>query len=238
MIDLSIIVPALRPGHDFLRCIASIRACLAGKIGYEIICVVPDVSPFDAIKGDDISILKETCPGIYQAMNQGVHAASGRYLYFTGQDDILLPTAADAVIGGRKIGADLIVSDVYWGGRGIFKNGATRHWLVWRNWCHQGVIYDRKQFVEQVAEFPARFKVQADHYANIVFCARTGLKITKHPECISWYASTGFSNQSRDAAFRQEFPAIVREHFGVATYLVVVLRRAALSIRKRGGSWK
>ena len=138
------------------------------------------------------------------------------------------------MISGKKNGAELIISDVYWGGRGIFKNGRMRQWLVWRNWCHQGVIYDRNQFVEQVIEFPVRFKVQADHYANIVFSAQAGLIVAKHPECIAWYASMGFSNENRDSEFRKEFPDIVRRHFGLMTYLVVLLRRAALGIVKRG----
>ena len=96
MLDVSVILPALHPDNDYLRCLSSIRAALAGHVAYEIICVVRDDKEFIGLKSPDMHIFKENASGIYGAMNQGLQNTTGRYLYFVGQDDILLPAAARA----------------------------------------------------------------------------------------------------------------------------------------------
>src|SRR5690606_15952511 len=100
MIDVSIILPALSINDEYLRCIYSIRAALAGHLKFEIICVVPDTDAFAALESSDLHIIKESGPGIYEAMNTGLSRAVGHYVYFIGQDDVLLPAAADAVSQG------------------------------------------------------------------------------------------------------------------------------------------
>lgn len=227
---LSVILPALHPSEDYLRCVHSIRAALAGRVTYEIISVVRAINEFAGLADEDLTFVQERSPGIYGAMNQGVEEAKGRYLYFVGQDDILLPAAARALIQGKAAEAGIIVADVFWGERSIFKNIPSRKVLVWRNWCHQGLFYERIKFMDVVGEYPVRFKVQADHYANIVFGSSRDLKIFKYEGCIAWYSSDGFSSRSIDTEFREAFPELVRRHFGAANYYIVVARRILLKL--------
>src|SRR5258708_18024118 len=109
-LDLSVILPSLTADADFLRCIHALRAVLVGRIHYEIISVVRDVQPFANLESLDLRIIPEEGPGIYAAMNTGLAHARGTYVYFIGQDDILLPEAIGALNQGIHKRADLILA--------------------------------------------------------------------------------------------------------------------------------
>ncbi|MDG6999713.1 MAG: glycosyltransferase [Nitrososphaerota archaeon] len=227
-VELSVILPALRPDSDYLRCIYSLRAALAGTMPFEIISVVREVEAFSELASSDLRIVPERGTGIYAAMNTGLDYANGIYVYFIGQDDIFLPEAVNALNFGFRLNADVILGDVFWGKCKIFRNSRSPHSLVWKNWCHQGIIYRREIFDKCGLRFPEDFKVQADHYVNIVLATRRDLTIVKYDTCIAWYSSGGFSTTNRDSTFRTRFPSIVRENFGLLSFFVVVLRRALL----------
>lgn len=231
-LDVSIILPALLPNDDFLRCLYSIRAAFKDRISYEVVCVVRNIAEFKDFIASDIKFFREDFPSIYGAMNKGISEASGRYLYFIGQDDILLSSAVVAITQGKSSGADLILADVFWGDVIIFSNSPSPHSLVWRNWCHQGIFYDRLQFIASVREYPVKFKVQADHYANIIFSNISGLKTFKYSGCIAWYSAVGFSSREVDFEFRNAFPQIIFKYFGCIPFLLVVCRRLLLKVLK------
>lgn len=228
--DVSVILPVLNASNDYLRCLYSIRAALAGLTTYEIICVVRDIKEFTGLTGADLHFIQEAAPGIYAAMNLGIQKAAGRYLYFVGQDDLLLPSAAHAIIQGKASNTDIIIADVFWGERRIYRNSPSKKVLVWKNWCHQGLFYDRLKFINAVGAYPSQFEAQADHYANIVFSSISGLKIFKYAGCIAWYSPDGFSSRTLDAEFRSAFPMLVRKHVGVVSFYIVVARRFLLKI--------
>lgn len=228
--DVSIILPALKSNDDYYRCIHSIKSALLGKLRYEIIVVVPGGNDFPEPAEVNVRIVPQHGSGIYAAMNTGVNNATGNYLYFIGQDDFMLEAAAEAIRQGIEQESDLILSDVYWGNDGVFKNYFPRSWLVWRNWCHQGIFYKRERFVNEIGLFPVQYAAQADHYVNIVFSGLPGLKTTKYKGCIAQYSADGFSARNPDMVFREAFPAIILKHFGVLSYLIVVVRRALLSL--------
>ena len=229
-LDVSIILPALEATEDFYRCIYSIRTALLGKLGYEIIVVIPGDIDFPKLADADVRVIRQQGVGIYAAMNTGVNNATGDYLYFIGQDDTMLEAAAEALKQGIEQGSDLILADVYWGKEGVFKNGFPRSWLVWRNWCHQGIFYKRERFVKEIGSFPVQYAAQADHYVNILFSGLPELQTTKFNGCIARYSASGFSTKSPDMVFREAFPGIVLKHFGILSYLMVVSRRLLLSV--------
>lgn len=229
--DLSIILPALRLNDDLIRCVHSIRAALNRKVLYEIIIITPDIHSFTDIRRiDNLQICGENILGIYQAMNSGIRKAKGRYLYFIGQDDILLPSAANAVLQGKANEAELILADVFWGKNRIFKNVMSTKRLAWTNWCHQGIFYNRLRFMREIGEYPVQFKAQADHYVNIIFSSAPLLRLTKYNGCIAWYSADGFSSRSPDLIFRRAFPALVRKHIGSFSAYLVIFRRVLLKI--------
>lgn len=231
-IDLSVILPALTADDDFNRCVYSLRAALSGVVNYEVLCIVPDSGPFKGCLSHDLTIIVERNSGIYSAMNQGIELAVGRYLYFIGQDDILLPSAAVAVKAGVEQSANLILADVFFGKNEVFRNTRSRNSLVWRNWCHQGIFYDRVLFLASVNRYPLQYRTQADHFANIVFSSLKNVNSIKFKSCVAWYSASGLSSRSLDAEFRRSFPGLVLEHFGPFSFAIVVFRRWLLSISR------
>lgn len=231
-ITVSVILPSLLPDERYRRCLYSIRAALSGRTSYEIICVVANRDVFAEYESEDTTIIQEEEVGIYNAMNLGLAMSAGTYVYFIGQDDILLPASADALIEGQKYNADLILADVFWGRDSIFRNHPRRWHLIWRNWCHQGLFYNRLRFLEIVREFPVHFTAQADHYANIVFTRRRGVTTYSYPGCIAWYSSCGFSSRHPDFVFRRQFPRLIYDNFGFISFVIVALRRALLVLTR------
>jgi glycosyltransferase involved in cell wall biosynthesis len=228
--SLSVIVPALKMDEFFSRCIASIRAAFEKKVDYEVVVVSPDIEQFASALEPGVNLVKDAGRGIYSAMNQGIQNSQGDFIYFVGQDDVVLPPAAEMVLSGKRKGADLVLADVYWGGQGIFRNPANPGFLVWRNWCHQGVAYRRTFFTENLGVFPLEFEAQSDHFANIILATVPGVRIEKSPSCAAWYSGDGYSSRSPDLAFRRAFPGLVLKRFGVFQYSLVVIRRAFLRL--------
>jgi glycosyltransferase involved in cell wall biosynthesis len=233
MLDVSIILPTLSANNEYFRCLYSIRAAFLGRLEYEIICIVRNIHEFSGVEDLDLRIIQEDESGIYGAMNTGLKKATGNYIYFIGQDDILLPSAATAIFQGMENCSDIILADVFWGKGQVYKNRSSRSMLVWKNWCHQGIFYKRLKFQDAVNKYPVRFKVQADHYINIVVSGLPGLKLTKYCGCVAWYSSDGFSSQSVDLEFRNDFPAVIHKHFGYISWFTVVVRRMLLKIIRK-----
>jgi len=232
-LDLSVILPTLNADADYLRCIYALRAVLAGRFHYEIISVVRDVKTFSDLESSDLRIIPEERPGIYAAMNTGLNHAKGTYVYFIGQDDILLPEAIDALNRGIQKRTDLILANVFYGKGRVYKNRPSPRWLIWRNWCHQGIIYRRELLRETGMHFPEAFKTQADHYVNIVLTAGHGATIVKHNGCIAWYSASGASCKIVDSAFRVRFRSLIREYFGFPSFATVVFRFSLMDIVRR-----
>jgi hypothetical protein len=232
-LDLSVILPSLTADAEFLRCIYALRAVLAGRVHYEIISVVRDVGSFANLESLDLRIVSEEGPGIYAAMNTGLAQATGTYVYFIGQDDILLPEAIGALNRGIRKHADLILADVFYGKGRVYKNRPSPRWLIWRNWCHQGIIYRRELLRETGIRFPEAFETQADHYVNIVLAAGHGATIVKHDGCIAWYSASGSSSRVADSVFRLRFPSLVRQYFGFSSFATVVFRFTLANMVRR-----
>jgi hypothetical protein len=230
-IDISIILPASKLNDDLIRCVYSIKTALEGKLIYEILIITPYGNDIvNILTMDNIFFKIEGVPGIYQAMNMGINDARGTYLYFMGQDDILLPSVVEAIILGNNTNADLIIADVFWGKNKIYKNISSRKFLVWKNWCQQGILYRRLRFMKEIGQYPVQYKSQADHYVNIVFSSTPFIKIARYNGCIAWYSADGFSTRSLDLVFREIFPDIVRTHIGFSSYCFVIIRRALLRL--------
>jgi glycosyltransferase involved in cell wall biosynthesis len=232
-LDLSIILPALTADAEYMRCICAVQAALDGRISYEIVSVVRDIETFATLASSNLRILLEERPGIYAAMNTGLDHAKGTYVYFIGQDDILLPDVIDALARGLQKHADLILANVFWGKGRIYENHPWPRWLIWRNWCHQGIIYRRELFWKAGLRFPEEFKTQADHYANIVLTAGHGTTIVKYDGCFAWYSASGLSCRIADSAFRGRFPSLIREYFGFPSFAFVVLRFSLANMVRR-----
>lgn len=194
----------------------------------EIVVVVPpEVVNRACSLLDTVNVIAETRPSIYGAMNDGVSASTGKYLYFLGKDDILLPAFLGAMSLLRQGEPSAVFCDVYWGDRGLYSGSPSRWKVLARNFSHQGIIYSREVF-RRHGPFSRRMRVQADHLLNIKllwdreFSARVRYACTP----VAWYSGSGFSTTTNDPVFWRLYPLVMRRYVGVwAACLLISYRK-------------
>jgi glycosyltransferase involved in cell wall biosynthesis len=225
---LTVVVPALHVDAELRRCLDSIRLALPGAAECEIVLVVPArLVECARERFPDARVVAESRPSVYAAMNDGVAASTGRYLYFLGQDDVLLPVAAEALQVLVTERPYVLFADVYWGADGV-RRGRTSRWRVlFMNVCQQGIVYSRDAVLAN-GPYLRRLRVQADHLLNIrVLWDPAALGRVRYlPRPLAWYAATGLSFRTRDTVFHRVHAAIIRRHLGpVAACLWRLYRR-------------
>jgi glycosyltransferase involved in cell wall biosynthesis len=214
---LTVIVPALKVDAELRRCLASVRLVLPDATACEIVLIVP-ARHLATAEGDlaDVVVVAETRPSVYAAMNDGVRASTGMFLYFLGKDDIVLPPMREAVSILESATPTALFCDVYWGGEGVHRGRPSKWKILFRNVCHQGIIYSREAVLKH-GPYLRKMRVQADHLLNIKLLWDTGsggkIRYLKRP--VAWYASTGYSSAARDTLFYRLHPTIIRRYLGV-----------------------
>lgn len=226
---LSVIIPALDIDLELERCIGSVRLAFGETDDrVEIVLVAP---------GSRIGLAKErlqgvaqfvaeTRRGIYGAMNDGIRASTGRYLYFLGKDDIVLAPFSKVMDQLSENGGSAAFFDVYWGAQGIYSGKPSKWRLLTRNLCHQGIVYSR-EVIDKHGPYLSRMKVQADHLLNIrlLWDAQFAATVRYMPGARVWYASEGFSSVARDPVFWRLYPVILKRYVSpIASALLVISR--------------
>lgn len=231
---VSIIIPAVRVDYELRRCIDSIR--ILDCFNYcEIVLVVPSICLLDArVMFPNEIIIEESFSNIYGAMNDGVTASSGRYLYFLGKDDIVLPTFCEALDILIKKMPDVLFCDVYWGGGGKYSGRPSRLKVLGKNLCHQGIIYSR-DVMSKYGPYIRRMRVQADQFINIkiLWDRSSNNNIIYLNKPLAWYSGVGFSSRTRDPLFWKLHPLILKKYVGVWAACLLKAYRVSVFFRNR-----
>lgn len=213
---LSVIVPALVVDLELRRCLDSVRLALPDSRQCEIVLVLPASYLSAGLEAfPRVRVVAESRPSVYAAMNDGVTASTGRYLYFLGKDDILLPSVRDVVRLLILEAPSVVFADVYWGAKGVRSTHSSRWGILLRNVCHQGIVYSREAVVRH-GPYVRRFRVRADQLLNIRVLwdplLRARARRVRLP--LAWYAATGLSLAVPDRSFYRAQAAIIRRYLG------------------------
>ncbi len=148
-------------------------------------------------------------------MNDGARLSSGKYLYFLGKDDVVLPALSRATASLNREHPFALFGDVYWGSQGTFRGDPSRIRVLTRNVCHQGIIYSRQAFIRH-GPYLRRMRVQADHLLNIkiLWDRHDGSRVRHFDEPLAWYSGDGFSMVHRDPVFWRLYPTVMRRFVG------------------------
>lgn len=145
--------------------------------------------------------------GIYDAMNRGIDAASGEYLYFMGADDRLHSAKAlDVITQNTK--AKVLLAGV--------RQSEPRHpkvpewytpkWsgeLLLRNCVHhQGALYHRSVFKNY--RYPVNFSILADYHLNLKLWLE-GVSVDHHDVHLATCGSEGVSKKFTASLYREEW---------------------------------
>lgn len=167
--------------------------------------------------------------GIYDALNKGIARATGKWLYFLGADDRLLPGFSELAIKMKDAACVYYGNSVEWyEGREEppFKliNGPFSNYKL-AKYCmnHQSIIYPSAVFMKY--RYNLKYKVFADYALNIRLWADKDFRKVYFPINIVSYNLNGFSHQNTDIIFEQDKPKLIRENMGLITYLRVLLKK-------------
>ncbi len=159
---------------------------------------------------ENLSFYSERDAGVYDAMNRGIERARGRYLYFLGAGDALLPDALAAMAphlpddDGSFVYGDVRLSDgTIWGGR----MGAQR--LRKRNICHQAVFYGREVF-ERLGSYDLRYPILSDYAFNLRCFADADIAKIYADVTVATFEGGGLSASHYDEMFVADRLKLVR----------------------------
>lgn len=230
-IRVSIIIATYNAGKLLPACLEAIAAQQVP--GLEI--VIADGGSTDntldilkAFKDAPLRWVSEKDKGIYDALNKGTQLAAGKWVYFMGADDRLLP-------GFKELVAKLEDENmVYYGNtEAIFGDTKPAYDLIigefspWRlaKYCmnHQQIIYPAKVFKKY--QYDLQYKVYADYALNLKVWGDHSFPKKFYPIIITGYFMGGFSSLSDDKLFKKDKPRLIRESMGFAMYLRFLFKR-------------
>lgn len=176
--------------------------------------------------------VSEPDKGIYDAMNKGIAAAKGDYIYFIGADDTLLNdlilSEATKYIGDKR---DIVFyGDVILQPSGIKYAGNFSKWdLIRRNICHQAIFYP----TEILKKYPYNllYKTYSDYYENILLWGMN-IKFAYIPISVCNFL-VGGSSINGDKYFFNDRGFIVRKYLRIDGYLYYVFRVKLYDIIRR-----
>lgn len=117
--EISIIIPTFRPGKYIEDCLESINNQVLSKQEYEVIIILNgDINPFQRYLKELISKYSFQCvliaterPGVSNARNIGLSKASGNYICFIDDDDLISPTYLKGLLSKASTNS-IVVSNV------------------------------------------------------------------------------------------------------------------------------
>jgi hypothetical protein len=165
--------------------------------------------------------ISEPDKGIYDAMNKGIKQINGRWVYFLGADDELLPAFSEMV---AELSDDRAV---YYGSvltRGLEPLGpVSDYYLAKHGIIQQSIIYPHIVFEKH--SYNLKYKSSADFALNMTCFGDKDLHFEYKDYVIAKFAHTGVSGQSRDMVFEKDKPSLILKNFGFKLWLRFMLRK-------------
>ncbi|WP_336514433.1 glycosyltransferase family 2 protein [Pollutibacter soli] len=161
--------------------------------------------------------------GIYDALNRGTKLANGRWFYFMGSDDLLLPGFSQLAKQMRD------PKTIYYGDSEPFHRlpgpvnfilligKFSKYRLAKHCMNHQVILYPAGIFKKY--QYELKYKVSADYALNIRAWGDQDFRRKYVPLLIARYNVTGFSSVNSDSLFEKDKPDIIKESMGLGMYL-------------------
>jgi glycosyltransferase involved in cell wall biosynthesis len=147
--------------------------------------------------------ISEPDNGIYDAMNKGIKAAKGDWLFFLGADDTLNKHVLQQIFEEKTIdpAIQLVYGKINILGTNKTQGVATNYInLIENNIPHQAIFYHKTIF-STITGYNVQYKILADYYLNLKIFEQGLFKTTFVDTAIVTFNSKGLSNRTVDFLF-------------------------------------
>lgn len=152
--------------------------------------------------------------GIYDAMNNAVKHAKGRWLYFLGVDDALLADFKE-IPYLLKNEQSVYYANVVFYGKPFYKV-YDDYYLTKLNFCHQGLFYPQAVFNSY--SYDTRYKVYADYHLNLRLWKDPAFEFEYINKLIASFPEGGFSTTTKDELFESQRDQLFKQYLKPASY--------------------
>ena len=181
-------------------------------------------------------VISEKDSGLYDAMNKGLRAATGDYVWFMNGGDQINDADVLTKIFAQNIDSDIFYSDttlIDEEGKYLSLLSEIGHNNAPDNLTHKsmqrGMVVCHQSFIARrniTSPFNLKYKISAD-IDWVIKCLKNSKKNHKLNFCLSKFMTGGVSSKNRWRAVRERF-VLFNEHFGLArnlyNHIFVLLR--------------
>jgi len=110
--------------------------------------------------------VSERDSGIYDAMNKGINLSTGKWIYFLGADDSLVPRVLEKVHALLKDDETVYYGNVrFVPDEDIYDGMFDKYKLLMKNICHQAMFFPRSVF--KTNRYSTQYKYLSDYRMNL-----------------------------------------------------------------------
>lgn len=172
----------------------------------------------EEIQDPRVKACSEPDKGVYDAMNKGIQRARGKYLFFLGAGDELLPGALEEMSRHLpKTGAVMMYGDVLWDGKMVYAGEFSKIRLCEQNICHQAIFCSREVF-RILGGFELKYRALADWVCNMKCFGNRRIQVRYVPVKVAIFELGGLSGKG-DPEFNADRMMLIKRHLGWLTYL-------------------
>ena len=215
---LSIVIPSYNNGNKLIDLLNSIKQ--QNFSDYEVLVI--DGNSTDNTK-DVIKKYKsivsyfvsEKDQGIYDAMNKGIQASKGDWLYFIGCDDLLYESDTLSQVFHNETDEIQVLYGKIFNKRKQLAEGqeiSSKEELICTSIWHQSVFYRRTIF-EKYGYFDISYKIAADVVFNLSTFSQSFNKWKFMDVIVSVFSGEGISSHTIDLKYHQNQKKLFHDWF-------------------------
>jgi glycosyltransferase involved in cell wall biosynthesis len=150
--------------------------------------------------------------GVYDALNKGIKASKGHFIYTLNIGDRLLEFPVEELAEARKNEADVVLFNVQLSNGILFRSTVDFRMKIGNTIHHQGVFYRNCPEIF----YDIRYKVYADFDLNQRLLIQRK-KFIKYDKIVSFHSLDGISN---DRAHFKEYLSVIKRNSGLLCMIV------------------